>query len=335
MKSCRRRLSGIECEVALSDGAASFDVRDQEKLHMMRKSLRMPLMVMTMVAAMMATMPAQGLTFHDSFSTAGLSLAGGPEGIAYDPTTENLWVVTSAGPSGYSSLYEISTAGSLLASYNIALNRIKGVSMLPSGNLLVSNVGTVSDGGGLYEIDRGGALVGGGIQLTIDFPSDDPDGLFYSSATNTVFVADDTDEMIYEFDLFGSLVSSLNTKDVLSGILDPEGIAVDPVTGHYFLADASKGTRSIYELSPFGDILNTVDFVALGFLDPEGMTLDMARHLLYVADDNAYSIVSFKIDSATKPGGSGSAAVPEPMTAMLALMGLACIGSSVRRRRLA
>ncbi len=288
---------------------------------MIHNSLRYPFMFMALLAAMLATASAHGLTFYDSFSTAGLSLASGPEGVAYDPSTENLWVVTSAGRSGYSSLYEISTAGSLLASYDIALNRVKGVSMLPGGNLLVSNVGSVADGGGLYEIDRSGAVVSGGFHLNIDSPSDDGDGVFYSTASNTIFVADDRDEMIYEFDLFGSLVGSLYTKDVLSGILDPEGIAVDPVTGHYYLADASKGTRSIYELSAAGDILDTVSFVDLGFLDPEGMTLDLARHLLYVADDNA------------KPGSGG--AVPEPMTAMLALMGLACVGTSVRRRRMA
>jgi len=290
------------------------------------------MMFAALLAAIVATAPAHGLTFYDSFSTVGLSLTDGPEGVAYDPFTDNLWVVTSTGPTDMSSLYEISTAGNLLASYNIALDRVKGISVLPGGNLLVSNVGTVADGGGIYELDRSGALVSGGIAFTIDAPSDDGDGLFYNSATNTIFVADDRDEMIYEFDLFGGLVGSLNTKDVFSGILDPEGIAVDPVTGHYFLADASKGTRSIYELSASGDILDSVSFVDLGFLDPEGMTLDLARHLLYVADDNAHAIVAFKTGSGTHPGG---AAVPEPMTAMLALMGLVGVGTSMRRRRMA
>jgi len=258
------------------------------------------------------------------------------EGIAYNTVSNTLFLTTSVGPSGKSTIYEITTGGSLLNSFYVPISRVKGVTFLPNGNMLLSNSAPAANGGGLFEYTKTGTAVPSGLNLINDAPSGDNDDVFFNAATNSLFVADDQDEAIYEFSLAGALLNTINTKAVDIKFNDPEGVAVDPITGNLYVADASKGTRALYELTSTGLLVQKIDFVSMGYLDPEGIAIDPTNGLLYVADDNAQKLVIFSTGSTHSGGGTTShAAMPEPTTAVMGLMALAGAGAAMRRRRFA
>lgn len=299
--------------------------------------IRRAILTVALVALCLVPGKASALTFVGDVDISSIFGPTGhsAEGLGFDPASGNLYAVTSIGPKDKSVVYELTTTGSLINSYHVTLDRVKGVTFLPNGNMLLSNSAPASAGGGLFEYTKGGVAVPGGINLTIDPISQDNDGVYYNAGTNTIFVADDDTESIYEFSTTGSLLNTVSTKQFDTKFNDPEGIAVDPVTGNLYVADASKGTKAFYELSPTGALISKFDFLANGYLDPEGIAIDAANGLVYVSDDNAQKILIFDTGHKLPGPGGNHAAMPEPATAAMGMMGLAGLAAALRRRRLA
>jgi DNA-binding beta-propeller fold protein YncE len=189
--------------------------------------------------------------------------------------------------------------GVLVNSFVLNLDGVEGLSFLPNSNLLLTNSVSAANNGGLFECMTAGMAVGTGLNLTINPPSRDPDGVILHAGTGTLFVADDGDERIYEYDTSGNLLLEIDTNLINPGFSEPEGITVDPVTVNLLVVDTGQGTRRIYELTTAGAL---VDSVALGG-DPEGVTIDFLTRLIYVAHDNTNTI--------------GDVVIPEPSTWLL------------------
>ena len=246
---------------------------------------------------------AISLNFVSSFD-----FAGGPDGVVFDPTSQNLFVVAQ------DVVTQVTTAGTPVSSFNTGLD-VLGLSLSPNGNLLVAN----NDGAnsGVVEFTKGGTVVAGGLNFGTQPPSANGAGITFNSGTGTVFIADDDDERIYEFTTTGTLLNTIATDAIIPAFDEPEGITVDPMTGNLLVVDDSGGTSSLYELTTDGNLVMSTNLQSLsGFDDPEGVTIDRNTNTVYIAFDNQNKIGTFSIQNAAAP-------VPEPGTIFLLGSGLA------------
>ena len=282
------------------------------------KALRYSGLAVLALAAVGLSAPeakAISITFDSSFAFQG------PDGVAFDSASGNLFIADGT------TITQTTTAGGFVSSFSpVANGDIQGLDVLPNGNLLLSDQSSNNSLGApaLLEFTKAGAAVPAGINIIIQPPSGDADGVAFNAGTGTIFTADDVDETIYEFATAGGApLSSFLTTAIDAAFDEPEGITVDPLTGNLLVVDDGGGTSSLYELTTTGDLVMTVDLAALtGFGDPEGVAIDRANNKLYVAfaDDN--KVAQFSI-----------AAVPEPT--MIGLLGLGLVGLGfVRRKRL-
>ncbi len=250
-----------------------------------------------------------------------------PGGVAFDPTSGNLFVTD-----GGNTISQVTTAGVPVSSFSVFAGAdINGLDVLPNGNLLLADQSTNNPLGNtaLLEFTKAGVAVPGGINAVINPPSGDADGVAFNAGTGTIFVADDSDETIYEFATGGGApLSSFLTTAIDAAFDESEGITVDPETGNLLVVDDESGTSSLYELTTDGDLVMVVDLLALtGFDDPEGVTIDRANNKLYVAfDDDGVNSIGDRIAQFSIVDN-----VPEPAT--LAIFGLGLLGLGFAQRK--
>ena len=154
-------------------------------------------------------------------------------------------------------------------------------------------------------------------------------GLEYDSATDTIWVADSTADMIYQFDRSGSLLQSfasprtqaigvgvdpatgnvwvgdeseyvdeIDSSGVPTGrawstsptVTDVSGIAFDPATGHIFVSQDS-GTRIIAEFDPNGNPIRVIDLTSSGSTDPDGLGYNPITQTFFLGEDTGDAII--------------------------------------------
>ncbi|MEW5859072.1 MAG: PEP-CTERM sorting domain-containing protein [Cyanobacteriota bacterium] len=284
-----------------------------------------PVLAVTLIE-LVSTRPAAAVSFIRSFSTSGI-VTNGPEGIAFDPFSGNLFLSNGDGK-GQNTIYEFTTSGALINSFKVSLNDVRGVDILPNGNLLLSNSIPANQGGGLFEYTKTGLPVESGVNLIIDPPSSDPDSTVFHEGTSTIFVVDDVDEKIYEFALDGKLLNTINTLAINPNFKEPEGITFDPLTNNLLIAGDNQGARSLYELTLAGELVDVINVEEVtGLTDPEGITIDPATRTLYVAFDSDEAVGAFSL-------GDAPASVPEPTTGLGVLVfGAFGAGSLLKRKQ--
>ena len=262
------------------------------------------------------------LNYQTSFA-----LDTAPEGVAFDPVSGNFFVVD-----GFA-VYEVDSSGNLLSGFTPGLSNVEGVDMLPNGNLLL-----VSQHGDniVSEYTARGDAVTGGIAFATTPSTDNADGVTYSAATGTVFVTHSFafEGAVYEFDAAGALLSAIDTVTLEPEIFDPEGLAVDPITGNLLVVSDAGGSSSLYEVAMDGRVVSSHDLAALtGMRDPEGVTVDPLSGDVYVAFNDEYSIATFSRDLETPTDDTPSTddlpppvAVNEPSTLALIGVGFVLLG---------
>ncbi|MEL7035011.1 MAG: PEP-CTERM sorting domain-containing protein [Cyanobacteria bacterium J06592_8] len=258
------------------------------------------------------------LNFLDSFAAPSDPDRGNiDDGIAFNPNSGNLFI------SDDDLVVEVTTEGTFVSSFiPTGFDKVHGLSFLPNGNLLLSDI----DSERVVEFTTDGTQVAGGIDIDVKPPSGTPDGVVYNPSTDTIFVADDPDEAIYEFSLAGLLLSTLDTRSLFSEFDEPEGITIDSLTGNLLVVDDSGGTNSLYEITTTGQLISQIDLSALtGFSDPEAVTIDRTNNRLYVAFEEESRIGVFEVQAVPQ-------AVPEPVTIFGSLTALG-MGSVLRRKQ--
>lgn len=273
-------------------------------------------------AALLST-PAGAAAILATFDVSGLGLEGDGTGIAIAPNGDIVLTAFLSSNNTQSLIVQVTSDFSAVVDSDLVdLNGVHGITFLPNGNALLSNSETGA-ASGLYEYDLAtDAIVAAGVRLVTDPPAGDADGVAIEPGTGNFWIADDTDEAIYEFDAAGVLQSTIFTAQLQptpdTAIDEPEGITFDPLTGNIFFADDSAGTRRIYEITTAGVVVQ--DFALSGADDPSGLEFDPVNRVLWVIDNN--NEVVLRVDPFAVPA-------PGP----LALLGAGLIGLGLARRR--
>ncbi len=191
-----------------------------------------------------------------------------------------------------------------------------GVVYLPNEDRLVVSDGEVDEmsifqGVNLFEITRSGSLTDTGVTTAV---SDEPAGVGFDLATNTLFTSDDDDDEIYKF-LPGpdgrhgtgdDAISSFDTRVFANG--DAEDVAFDSSRNNLFIVDGVN--REVYRVQPNANGFNGVpasggddtvtqfDVGVYGATDPEGIAYDSATDHLLVVDDTSLAVYELTIAGA-------------------------------------
>ena len=220
----------------------------------------------------------------------------GGDAIAYDRTTDNLIIsritLASAQPRlvGWR-VNQVTRSGKYINSFSSdELSGASGIAALPNGNVLIVSIRDQR----IVEYTKNGQLARGGIDFVNPAiqtrGQTNLTGITYDSGTNTIFATDFVTPRIFQFSTQGEVLKTINiTPAIPGGLL--RGIAVDQVTGNFFVTDDDDARRTndnrIYEVSPTGQILTTIDVVGLtGLADPEGIAIDSSTRTAYVIFDN-------------------------------------------------
>jgi Bacterial Ig domain len=168
----------------------------------------------------------------------------------------------------------------------------------------------IFQGVNLYQVTRTGSLADTGVTTAF---SNEPVGLGFNPATDTLFVSDDQRDRVFlnQSGPDGRHGTSDDTRTSIStsafGSLDPEGIEYDTSSGHLFVADGDG--REVYEVSPGpngtfdgvpasggDDVVTHFDVGALGIVDPEGIGVDTARDTLVISDRGSKDVFEVSKD---------------------------------------
>lgn len=168
----------------------------------------------------------------------------------------------------------------------------------------------IFQGVNLYQVTRTGSLADTGVTTAF---SNEPTGLGFNPANDTLFVSDDQKDRIFlnRPGADGRHGTSDDTRTFIStsafGAGDPEGLDFDTGSGHIFVTDGAD--REVYEVSPGAngtfdgvpasggdDVVTHFDVAALGIVDPEGIGVDTARDTLVISDRGSKDIFEVSKD---------------------------------------
>lgn len=168
---------------------------------------------------------------------------------------------------------------------------------------------SIFKGVNLYQLTRTGLLTDTGVTTAY---SNEPTGLGFNPADETLFVSDDNKRLIFMVrpgsdGRFGTaddlLVGSIDVK-TFGPPVDAEGVDYDPNSGDVFIVDGVGA--EVWGVDPganrtFGDgddVVSNFDVGQYGAQDPEGIGHDTARDTLLVLDSSSDSVYEV-----TKSGG--------------------------------
>ncbi|MCH8495000.1 MAG: SdiA-regulated domain-containing protein [Balneolales bacterium] len=164
----------------------------------------------------------------------------------------------------------------------------------PSGLTLHANEGqlwTVSDaqGGHIYRISTDGTVLS-----TLFYSGEDMEGITYDATTNTLWILEERRREMVQLNMLGQVlrrvsvdIGQINEND------GPEGIALNTLTGHFWVAN-EKNPRVILELnSDFEIIKNTpINFTgSFEVTDISGLFHEPTRDELWILSDESQRIV--------------------------------------------
>lgn len=253
-----------------------------------------------------------------------------PDDVAVDPSNGNLFIVQNYRISEQPQIVnwrvtQFTPSGQEISSFTSnELGNATGISFLPNGNLILVSTRSTR----IAEFTKTGQLVAGGIDFTSNqiFTAGQRSifSIAYKAETDTVLALDSRTRRIFEFNRQGQIIS---TTDFTASFTEAKGrfagITRDPLTGNYWLSDdetdSPTGDNRIYEITPSGQVLASIDVVAAtGFVDPEGVAIDPNTRTLYAIFDNddergnefyladRNRTVAFKIELETFAGDTGT-----------------------------
>ncbi len=230
-----------------------------------------------------AALPAQAL---DLQLTNTYDLAR-PASLEYDPTFCGLWLANES-----AELVLVTLDGLELRRFGSDLTRIKAVTV--EGDNLI-----VADGFGSFQ-----RLTKNGDALAAPFKVDgfaDTEGMVIGAGGEIITVEDDPERMTW-FSPDGEVIRQIDTKDLDPPLIEAQGIARDPRTGHLLIVDDWEGTNSLYEFTEEGELLATQSLMEYG-IDPEGIAIRPGSDEMFIAFDQGAKIAAFSY-TPTLPEGA-------------------------------
>ncbi|MEL7460518.1 MAG: hypothetical protein AAFX45_08420 [Pseudomonadota bacterium] len=240
--------------------------------------------LMLSAALVLAALPAHTL---DLKLTNVYDLAR-PASLEYDPTFCGLWLANES-----RELVLVTLDGLELRRFESDLTRIKAVA-IEGDNLIVA------DGfGGFQRITKMGEAIAPPFQMGGGFA--DTEGMIVAADGVIITVEDDPERMTW-FSPAGEILRQIDTKDLNPPLIEAQGIARDPRTGHLLIVDDREGTNSLYEFTEDGDLLATQSLFEFG-IDPEGIAIRPGSDEMFIAFDQGAKIAAFTY-TPTLPAGA-------------------------------
>ena len=211
-----------------------------------------------------------------------------PASLEYDPTFCGLWLANES-----RELVLVTLDGLELSRIESDLTRIKAVAI--EGNNLI-----VADGfGGFQRLTKSGDPLAAPFQMGGGFA--DTEGMIVTPEGVIITVEDDPERMTW-FSPAGEIIRQIDTKELDPPLIEAQGIARDPRTGHLLIVDDMEGTNSLYEFTEDGDLLATQSLLEFG-LDPEGIAIRPGSDEMFIAFDQGAKIAAFTY-TPTLPDGA-------------------------------
>ena len=231
-----------------------------------------------LLAALAATGPAANPAAALELAETARYDLDRPASLDYDPTFCGLWIA-GEGPEAIL----VTLAGEELRRVRSDLSRIKAIAL--EGDALI-----VGDGRGMLQrLSKDGAALAEPFALGGGYS--DTEGIAVDAAGLLVTVEDDPERLSW-FAPDGTLIRRVETDRLDPPLMEPQGIAIDPRTGHLLIVDDREGTNALYELDAEGRMLARADLLEFGD-DPEGVAIRPGSDQLFVAFDGGAEIVAF------------------------------------------
>ena len=237
------------------------------------------------------------------------------EGIAFDAASGDVLTVNLS-----NNIFRYRTDGALVGSVASEVGDLRGIDVLPNGNLVVASNTTGNER--LVEVDPAGAVVAGGIDINLNGLVGDNNGVVFDPATGTLFVADEDADAVHQHATGGTRLSSFPTDGL--GIVDTEGIEIDPLTGNLLIGnDLTFGgpVAELFEVTRDGALVSLTDLsvlTGLGSHQLQGLAVGDGR--LFAGNGTTNRVDMFVF-------------VPEPGSAAVNLVGLSLLLGRTTRRR--
>lgn len=175
----------------------------------------------------------------------------------------------------------------LLATHTVDFRDPSGLTLDPSGEFLWS----VSDnpGGGMYRIDPEGVIL-----EHIEMESNDHEGIIVDPSDNSLWVVEEKLRQLVNISQTGTVLNKVQLN--IDGVIEndgPEGITVNPQTGHYYVVN-KKNPRQLHELNPNMEIIETTDLDFTGIYQLEelsGITFNSEENNLWIVSDSSEKVV--------------------------------------------
>lgn len=211
-----------------------------------------------------------------------------PASLDYDPTFCGLWIANE-GPEAVLKTLE----GEELRRITSDLSRIKAITV--EGDDLL-----VADGAGRFQrLTKDGTPLGEPFAVTDGWA--DTEGIAIDADGLIVSVEDDPERLSW-FTPGGELVRRIDTTTLEPPLIEAQGIAIDPRTGHLLIVDDREGTNALYEFTADGTLLAQASLLEHG-TDPEGIAIRPGSGQLFVAFDMGATVMTFDY-TPTLPDGA-------------------------------
>ena len=156
---------------------------------------------------------------------------------------------------------------------------------------------TVSDnpGGGIYRISFQGEIL-----QHIEMDSDDLEGIIVDPVDNTLWVVEEKMRQLVNISRDGIELNRIQLnidRDIEND--GPEGITVNPNTGHFYVVN-EKNPRQLHELNPQMEIIKTTNINFTGIFkleDLSGISYNIVENTLWIVSDTSEKIVVTGLDA--------------------------------------
>ncbi len=247
--------------VACSDSRSEGFITLRSKLHAMNRLQHAAYSLTLAAVAAAPNLAAQTVT--QSWAFGGTFLGG----VAYDYYSNTIWTIDSS----RDEISQYTRGGTLIQTFPAPLMQVVGGFVHPNtGNLWV-----VDETEMVFEFTRTGVATG--VQWSTAPSITDASAITHDPDSDTIYVSNDSGNVIGEFDLSGASIRRFNVSG--AGSVDADGLVYNPLTQTFYLGEDTGD--QIIEVNRLGGLVATFALGGLG-ISPEGLSVDTRTGSLFI-----------------------------------------------------